>query len=173
MQMLNQEIINARAGKKAEVIMKLNSLVDAAIVKKIYAASEAGVKFRLIIRGICVLVPGIKGLSENIDAISIVDRYLEHARIFVFHNNGDPLYFISSADLMARNLDHRIEVGVPVYDEGLKTELQTILDIQWKDNVKARQLGKNNLNRYRTNDELPFRSQFETYNYFKNQFYKH
>ncbi len=173
MQMLNQEIANARAGKKAEVIMKLNSLVDATIVKKIYAASEAGVKIRLIVRGICVLVPGIKGLSENIEAISIVDRYLEHARIFVFHNNGDPMYYISSADLMARNLDHRIEVGVPVYDESLKTELQTILDIQWKDNVKARLLGKNNLNRYQTNDELPFRSQSETYNYFKNQFYKH
>ncbi|MBW6479295.1 MAG: polyphosphate kinase 1 [Bacteroidales bacterium] len=172
-QMINQEIVNARAGKKAEVIMKLNSLVDATLVKKIYAASAAGVKFRLIIRGICVLVPGVKGLSENIEAISIVDRYLEHARIFVFHNNGNRQYFITSADLMARNLDHRIEVGVPVWDEELKKELQTILDLQWKDNVKARLLGKNDLNQYRINDEAPFRSQLETYNYFKNQFYQH
>ena len=172
-QMINQEIVNARAGKKAEVTMKLNSLVDATLVKKIYAASAAGVRFRLIVRGICVLVPGLKGLSENIEAISIVDRYLEHARIFVFHNNADPQYFISSADLMARNLDHRIEVGVPVWDEELKKELQTILDIQWKDNVKARLLGKNDLNQYRVNNEPPFRSQVETYNYFKNQFYQH
>ena len=171
-QMINQEIINARADKKAEVTLKLNSLVDATLVKRIYAASAAGVKFRLIIRGICVLVPGVKGLSENIEAISIVDRYLEHARIFVFHNNGDPQYFITSADLMARNLDHRIEVGVPVWDEKLKSELQTILDIQWKENVKARLLGKNNLNQYRVNDEPAFLSQVETYNYFKNQFYQ-
>ncbi len=172
-QMINQEIVNARAGIKAEVTLKLNSLVDATLVKKIYAASAAGVKFRLIVRGICVLVPGVKGLSDNIEAISIIDRYLEHARIFVFHNNGDPQYFITSADLMARNLDHRIEVGGPVWDEELKSELQTILDIQWKDNVKARLLGKNNLNQYRVDDEPAFRSQFETYNYFKNQFYQH
>ena len=173
LQMINQEIVNARAGKKAEVIMKLNSLVDATVVKKIYAASAAGVKFRLIVRGICVLVPGVKGLSENIEAISIVDRFLEHARIFVFHNNGDPQYYITSADIMSRNLDHRIEVGLPVWDEELKRELQTMLDIQWKDNVKARLLGKNDLNQYRFIDDPDFRSQMETYNYFKNQFYHH
>ncbi len=172
-QMINREMSNAREGKKAQIIMKLNSLVDETLVKKIYAASKAGVKFKLIIRGICVLVPGVKKLSENIEAISIVDRYLEHSRVFVFHNDGDPLYYISSADLMSRNLDHRIEVGVPVWDEELKKEIQTMLDIQWKDNVKARLLGQDTLNKYRTAElgEELVRSQVEIYNYFKSVFY--
>jgi len=173
-QMINREMVNARKGLKAEVVLKLNSLVDGSIVKKIYQASAAGVSFRLIIRGICVLVPGVKGLSENVEAISIVDRFLEHARVFVFHNGGDPLYYISSADLMGRNLDQRIEVGVPVWDQELKNELQTMLDIQWRDNVKARLLGKNNLNMYKQpkEDEPVVQSQVETYNYFKKQFYQ-
>jgi polyphosphate kinase len=172
-QLINKEIANAKMGKKAEVMMKLNSLVDETVVKKIYSASKAGVKFKLIIRGICVLVPGVPGLSENVDVISIVDKYLEHARVFVFHNDGNPLYYISSADMMARNLDHRIEVGVPVWDEDLKNELQTILDIQWRDNTKARLLGKENLNQYRTNDGPSTRAQFDIYNYFKSLYYQH
>lgn len=174
MQMINKEIANAKAGKPAHVTMKLNSLVDESLVKKMYSASRAGVRFRLIVRGICVLVPGEIGLSENIEAISIVDRYLEHARIFVFHSNGNPKYYISSADLMARNLDHRIEVGVPIWDDEIKEEIQTMLDIQWKDNVKARFLGKKNLNHYRRAEpnDTPFRSQVETYNYFKAKFYR-
>ncbi|MFW5687598.1 MAG: polyphosphate kinase 1 [Bacteroidota bacterium] len=171
--MIEREMMNARKGKKAEVIMKLNSLVDETLVRKIYSASRAGVKFKLIIRGICVLVPGVKMLSENIEAISIVDRYLEHSRIFVFHNDGNPLYYISSADLMSRNLDNRIEVGVPIWDEQLKTEIQTMLDIQWKDNVKARLLGQDNLNCYvqRQENEPEVRTQVEIYNYFRTQFY--
>ncbi len=172
-QLINKEVANAKAGKKAEVIMKLNSLVDETVVKKIYSASRAGVKFRLIIRGICVLIPGIPGVSDNIEAISIVDKYLEHSRLFVFHNAGKPLYYISSADMMSRNLDHRIEVGVPIWDEELKQELQTILDIQWKDNVKARLLGMDNINTYKTNTERPVRAQFEIYNYFKSLYYQH
>lgn len=171
--MINREMANARKGNKAEITMKLNSLVDEPLVKKIYSASKAGVKFKLIIRGICVLVPGVKKLSENIEAISIVDRYLEHSRIFVFHNNGNPEYFISSADLMSRNLDHRIEVGVPVWDNDLKNEIQTMLDIQWKDNVKARYLGKDCLNDYKVVnlDQELVRSQVEIYNHFKSVFY--
>jgi polyphosphate kinase len=172
-QMINREIAHAKAGRKAEVTLKLNSLVDESVVKKIYAASKVGVKFRLIIRGICVLVPGVPGLSENVEAISIVDKYLEHARLFVFYNDGDPLYYISSADLMARNLDHRIEVGVPIWDEDLKNELQTILDIQWRDNTKARFLGADNINEYRRNEESPVRAQFDIYNYFKSLYYQH
>jgi polyphosphate kinase len=172
-QLINKEIANAKRGKKTEVMMKLNSLVDETLVKKIYSASKAGVNFKLIIRGICVLVPGVPGLSENVEAISIVDKYLEHARVFVFHNDGDPLYYISSADMMARNLDHRIEVGVPVWDEDLKKELQTILDIQWRDNTKARLLGPENLNQYKTNDGPPVRAQFDIYNYFKSLYYQH
>jgi polyphosphate kinase len=172
-QMINKEIANAKAGKKAEVMLKLNSLVDELLVKKMYTASKAGVKFRLIVRGICVLVPGIENMSENIEVISIVDRYLEHSRIFSFYNDGNPTYYISSADFMARNLDHRIEVGVPILDPELKEEVQTILDIQWKDNVKARHMGKNNLNHYKTADpgDAQLRSQIEIYNYFKSKFY--
>jgi len=171
--MINKEMAAAREGRKAEVIMKLNSLVDETLVKKIYAAAKAGVKFKLIVRGICVLVPGVNGLSENIEAISIVDRYLEHSRIFVFHSEGDPKYYISSADLMSRNLDNRIEVGVPILDPDLKEELQTMLDIQWSDNVKARYLGQDNLNHYRhSKPEDPLvRSQVEIYRYFKTKFY--
>ncbi len=169
-QMINREMSNAKKGLPASVTLKLNSLVDETLVKKIYAASQRGVKFRLIIRGICVLVPGVKGLSENVEAISIVGRYLEHARILVFHNNGDPEYYITSADLMSRNLDSRIEVGVPVWDAHLKKILQTMLDIQWNDNTKARLLGKDNLNHYRVDDNPPNNSQVETYNYFKSQF---
>ncbi len=172
-QMINREVANARAGKKASVTMKLNSLVDESVVKKMYAASALGVKFRLIVRGICVLIPRVEKVSKNIEAVSIVDRYLEHSRIFVFYNDGDPLYFISSADLMSRNLDHRIEVGVPVWDEAIKEELRTMLDIQWKDNTKSRFLGKKNLNQYKEPgpDDEPVRSQVEIYNYFKSQFY--
>ena len=172
-QMINYEIANAKAGRKAEVIMKLNSLVDTEIVKKIYSASRAGVKFKLIIRGICVLVPGIPEVSENIEAISIVDKYLEHARIFVFHNNGDPLYYISSADVMARNLDHRIEVAVPIWDKDCKEELQNILDIQWRDNTKARLLDLQTLNQYRKGEGPQVRSQFDIYNHFKSLYYHH
>ncbi len=172
-QMINKEMVNAKAGKKAEVFLKLNSLVDEVLVNKMYSASKCGVKFRLIVRGICVLVPGIKNISENIEVVSIVDRYLEHSRIFVFYNDGNPRYYISSADFMARNLDHRIEVGVPILDERLKTEMQTILEIQWRDNLKARYLGKDNLNTYRkaAPGEPPLRSQIEIYEYFKSKFY--
>ena len=172
LRMINREIAHARAGKKAEVILKLNSLVDETVVKKIYAAAKEGVKFKLITRGICVLMPGDNEEDENIEAISIVGRYLEHARIFVFSNDGKPQYYLSSADVMARNLDHRIEVTVPVLDKNLQKELQTILDIQWRDNVKARLLGQNTLNTYKTTEEQPLQSQVETYNYFKNQFYQ-
>lgn len=172
-QMINREKANAAKGRKAEVFLKLNSLVDEDLVKKIYAASRAGVKFRLIVRGICVLVPGVEQLSENIEVISIVDRYLEHSRVYVFYNDGDPKYYISSADFMSRNLDHRIEVAVPVLDARLQQELKTILDIQWNDNVKARMMGEENLNcyRYANPDEPKVRSQVEIYNYLKAKFY--
>ncbi len=103
-----------------------------------YAASQAGVPVRLIVRGMCSLVPGIKGISENIEAISIVDRFLEHARVYVFRNGGEPRYFISSADLMTRNLDFRVEVTCPIYDKQHQKTIQRILDIQWADNAKAR-----------------------------------
>jgi polyphosphate kinase len=110
------------------------------------------------------LIAGVKGMSENIEAISIVDMFLEHSRIFVFCNNGDPLYFISSADLMQRNLDFRVEVTCPIYDKSIQKELQSFLDIQWRDNLKARILDKDLVNNYKKNgDSVPVRAQLEFY----------
>ncbi|HMX59666.1 MAG TPA: polyphosphate kinase 1, partial [Chitinophagales bacterium] len=136
--LINKEIKNAKAGKKAEIFLKLNNLVDEDVIERLYNASKAGVKIRLIVRGINSLVPQFSGFSENIEAISIVDKFLEHTRIFVFHNDGKPEVFIGSADLMTRNLDFRIEVVLPIIDEKIKKQLLKIMELQWKDNVKSR-----------------------------------
>jgi len=167
--LINNEIKNARKGKEAWVILKLNSLVDEKSVRKLYEASQAGVKIQLIIRGICVLIPGLPGLSENIEAVSIVDRFLEHSRIFVFGNGGDCKMFISSADWMVRNFDHRIETACPVYDQSIRDELMHILRIQWQDNSKSRLLGDESMNVYkeRKESEEKIQSQMKTYQYFK------
>jgi polyphosphate kinase len=139
-QKIEREIRNARDGYTAMIILKCNNLVDEALTLKLYEASQAGVEIRLIVRGMCGLVPGIAGVSENIEAISIVDRYLEHPRAYVFYNRGRPEYFIGSADLMTRNFDARVEVLCPVRDHAAQRLLQDILDQQWYDNVKARVL---------------------------------
>jgi len=166
--LIDNEIEAAKKGQKAEMILKINSLEDKDIIAKLYEASIAGVKIRLIVRGICCLVPGVKGLSDNIDIISIVDRYLEHARVFVFHNSGDELIFLSSADWMERNLSFRIETIFPVYDPMLRRDLRALLDIQLNDNVKARIIDSKNLNEYRRNSsDIPVRTQLETYFYLK------
>jgi polyphosphate kinase len=166
--LIDAEIAAAKQGQPARMTLKINSLEDKDIIAKLYEASQAGVKIQLIIRGICCLVPGLKGLSENIEIISIVDRFLEHARVFVFHNGGDERIFMSSADWMERNLSHRIETTFPVYDPELKDELRTLLDLQLNDNVKARFIDRFNLNEYRRKgDDIPVRAQLETYFYFK------
>lgn len=165
--LLSNEIRNASHGKKAWAIIKLNNLVDETIIKKLYKASQAGVKITLIIRGICVLIPGLPGLSDNIEAISIVDRFLEHSRLMVFANGGDPQYYITSADWMVRNFDNRIEVACPIYSKEIQHELMDILKIQLNDNVKARIIGPGEANAYRTMNGTPVRSQIEIYNYFK------
>jgi len=136
--LIQTEIDNARNGEPASIFLKCNNLVDDQIVERLYAASAAGVKVRLIVRGMCSLIPGRPGLSDNIEAIGIVDRFLEHPRIYRFENSGRPRFFISSADLMTRNLDHRVEITCPVYDAQARQLLQHILDEQWSDNVKAR-----------------------------------
>ena len=136
--MIEQEIANAREGYHAEVMLKCNNIVDRQLVMKLYEASDAGVKVRLNVRGMCSLKPGVKGISENIEAISIVDRYLEHPRVYVFHNRGNPKYFIGSADLMTRNIDYRVEVICPIFDAQAQDVIQAILDQQWNDNEKAR-----------------------------------
>jgi len=164
--LINQEIRNAKEGKEAWMIIKLNNLVDEAIVRKLYKAGREGVKITLIIRGICVLVPGVKGLSENIEGISIVDRYLEHSRVLVFANSGDPQYYITSADWMVRNFDNRIEVACPVRDPAIRAEIRSMLELQLADNVKARLLGSKEPNQYKAGGRKKIRSQAETYRLF-------
>src|SRR5690606_8635768 len=147
--LIKNEIVNAKKGEKAELFIKLNNLTDTSIIEWLYKASNAGVKIKMIIRGICCLVPGIPGQSENIIVYSIVDRFLEHARIIKFHNGGTPLYFISSADWMERNLDKRIEVTCPIHDKQLQEEIDLIFDYQLKGNSKTRIIGKYQKNKYR------------------------
>ena len=166
--LINNEIKNAKAGKEAWIILKLNNLVDDKIIRKIYQAGQAGVKVSIICRGTCTLIPGMKDFSENIEVISIVDKFLEHSRVFVFYNGGDEKYYISSADWMVRNLDNRIEVACPVYDKGIQLELKTMLKIQLKDNTKARIVNHDIPNTYKDKDKLPIlRSQVEIYKYLK------
>jgi len=145
--LVDREIANARDGYPASMTLKCNNLVDPELVQKLYEASAAGVQIRLIIRGMCSLLPGVKGLSDNIRAISIVDRYLEHPRVYAFYNRGQPKYLIASADLMTRNLDFRVEVMCPIYDDEARKVLQDVLDQQWYDNVKARVLDAGQTNR--------------------------
>lgn len=147
--MIDREIEHARAGRRGGIIIKCNNLVDRELIDRLYEASRAGVQIRLIVRGMCSLLPGVPGVSDNIEGISIVDRFLEHPRVFVFLNDGDSEYFLSSADLMTRNIDHRIEVMAPVYSPKLRQRIQDILDIQWADNVKARIMDAAQSNRRR------------------------
>lgn len=168
--LINREVKLAKAGKPAYMILKINSLADEGIVQKLYDASNAGVKIQLIVRGICCLVPGIAGFSENITVISIVDKFLEHARVFIFGNSGKEEMFLSSADLMSRNFEHRVEVGFPILDEEVKQEIRDIIDFQLQDNVKARDINRLNNNKYHKNRlNRKVRAQVQTYNYLKNK----
>lgn len=147
--LVNKEIKNATAGKPAHIWLKLNNLEDRQMIDKLYEASRAGVQIRLIIRGSCSLIAGIKGRSETIAAISIIDKYLEHSRIFIFANGGEEILMLSSADWMSRNLDRRIEVALPILDPAIKRELRDFFLRQWEDNTKARELGTTQNNAYR------------------------
>lgn len=167
--LIKSEISEAKKGEKAEIHIKLNNLTDKEMIEWLYKASNAGVKIKMIIRGICCLVPGILGQSENIIVYSIVDRFLEHARILKFYNGGQPHYFISSADWMERNLDKRIEVTCPVKDEVLQKEIDIIFDHQLKGNAKTRIIGKFQKNKYRKVDKKIFHTQLELYHFYKNQ----
>ncbi|MCD8079521.1 MAG: phospholipase D-like domain-containing protein [Bacteroides sp.] len=138
------------------------------MIRLLYKASQAGVEIRLIIRGACCLHPQMEGLSEHIHAISIVDRYLEHARLMIFHNDGEEQTYITSGDWMTRNLDNRIEVAVPIYDPEIRHTIRDIFEIQWADNVKARDLTLLGSNAYiRPAGEPPCHSQIELYEYYK------
>ena len=136
------------------------------MVDKLYEASNAGVKIQMIIRGICCLIPGIPGMSENIEFFFIVDKFLEHTRLYVFGNNNNPKIYISSADWMTRNIENRVEVSCPIYDENIKKELLETFEISWNDNVKARLLNEDQNNEYRKNNKTKIRSQLALYDYY-------
>jgi polyphosphate kinase len=163
--LIENEIHNASSGKEAFIYLKLNNLTDSDIINHLYKASNAGVKIRLIIRGMLSLVPGLRNLSENIKAIGIADRFLEHSRFLIFCNGGNDKVFITSADFMPRNLDYRIEVTCPVFDKGIREEIKDIFEIQWNDNVKARIFDEIQSNTHVNNSKKANQSQVEIYNY--------
>jgi polyphosphate kinase len=163
--LIENEIRNAQAGKKAYIYLKLNNLTDSEIINNLYEASTAGVNIKLIIRGMISLVPGLKDISENIKAIGIVDRFLEHSRLMIFCNGGNEEYYISSADLMTRNIEHRIEVTCPVFDKNIRNELKLLFEILWHDNVKARKIDAEFSNKFVKPGKTPLQAQVEVYNY--------
>lgn len=169
--LIDNEIANAKAGKEAWIIIKLNHLVDQEMISKLYQASQAGVKIKLIVRGMCSLACGLPGISENIEGISVVDKYLEHIRLFIFANHKDNLYFISSGDWMTRNLDYRCEVAIPLYNKKIKSTLKSIIDIQLSDNTKARVLDAKLTNQYKIpkDDEKKVRSQEKIFQFLSDQ----
>ncbi len=169
--LIDREIVHALEGKISYMKLKMNSLTDFDMIDKLYDASNAGVKIQLEVRGICSLIPGVPGMSENIEALSMVDNYLEHSRIYIFGNAGETEVYISSADFMTRNLDGRVEVTCPIYDENIKKELIDIFDLLWKGNVKSRYHSEKLDNKYRIRkeNEPVFRAQFETYKYHQNK----
>ena len=164
--LINKEIKNAKENKPASMILKLNSLSDEELILKLYEAARAGVKIKMVIRGICCMFTENKKFKKKVKAISIIDEYLEHARVMIFHNDGKEKYFISSADWMVRNLDHRIEAACPIYDKNIQKELKDIMEIQLSDNVKARILDNELSNRYvQADGTKKVRSQIRIYNY--------
>jgi polyphosphate kinase len=167
--LITTEINNAKKKLPAFIKCKINHITDQYVIMKLYEAAKAGVKVQLIIRGMTSIIPNQKELKGNLEIVSVVDRYLEHSRIFVFCNNNNPKYYISSADWMRRNLDGRIEVAVPIYDKRIQNELDIILDYGLRDNVKARIVDEHGDNEFKTNDLPSFRSQSELYDYYVRQ----
>ena len=164
--MIDQEIKNHKAGLPSGIRLKLNAITNFKMIEKLYEASCEGVSIQMIVRGICCLVPGVKGMSENIEVISIVDKYLEHPRVYIFHNGGDAKVYLSSADFMTRNIENRIEVAVPIYEHVLKTEIQEVFEISWNDNRKARKLNGQKQNDFVQNKQEAVRSQWKIYDYY-------
>ncbi|HHQ4731506.1 polyphosphate kinase 1 [Aeromonas veronii] len=166
--LIDNELSNAKAGQPSGIILKINNLVDKDLINRLYAAGQAGVPIQMIIRGMCALRPGVPGLSDNIKVISIIDRFLEHPRVMVFHNKGNPQLYISSADWMSRNIDGRIEVGTPIYDERLKHRIMDILELQLSDTCKARVIDADQQNEYvKRGNRRKIRSQVAIYDYLK------
>jgi len=164
--MINQEIENHKAGLPSGIRLKLNAITNFKMIEKLYEASCEGVSIQMIVRGICCLIPGVKGMSENIEVISIVDKYLEHPRVYMFDNSGNPKVYLSSADFMTRNIENRVEVAVPIYDSILKQEIQDVFEIAWNDNVKARKINGHEQNLFVVNGKEEIRSQWKIYDYY-------
>lgn len=172
--LIDNEIDNNKKGLPSGINLKINNITNYPLVDKLYEASQAGVEVKMIVRGVCCLVPGVKGLSENIKVISVVDKYLEHPRVYIFKNAGDRKVYISSADWMTRNIENRVEVGCPIYDKDLQKEILDTFNISWNDNIKARivnQSPQNNRIKPHTR-ELKQRSQLLTYAYYENKLIK-
>ncbi|SER10913.1 polyphosphate kinase [Hyunsoonleella jejuensis] len=164
--LIDEQIKASKNGKGGYLRLKMNSLSSYEMVDKLYEASNAGVKIDMIVRGICCLIPGIKGMSENIKVISIVDKFLEHPRVYIFGTNENAKIYISSADWMTRNIENRVEVSCPIYDEAIKQEIIDNFNICWSDNVKARLINTNNENEYRIDNKPKVRSQIALYDYY-------
>ena len=168
MALIDDEIALVERGKQGRITLKVNNLVDKQLVDHLYFAARRGVKIRIIVRGMCSLVPTTTSAHDNIRIISIVDRFLEHPRVMVFHNNGDEKVYISSADWMTRNLDHRVEVAVPIFDAKLKQLIIDILELQFKDRTKARLIDSEQKNHYvRRGNRKKIRSQIAIYDHLK------
>ena len=165
--LINQEIENAKNNRPSGIYLKLNAITNYKIIDKLYEASNAGVKIKMIVRGVCCLIPGVKGMSEHIEVKSIVDKFLEHPRIYIFENSGDKKVFLSSADFMTRNIDNRVEVGTPVFDKELQKQIVDVFNIAWCDNIKARIINKNPQNYIPSSNDPPVRSQWAIYDYYR------
>src|SRR5690606_15823068 len=164
--LINEQINLVKNGGEGYIRLKMNSVTSYLIIDKLYEASRAGVKIDMIVRGICCLIPGVKGMSENITVISVVDKFLEHPRVYIFGKDKWAKVYISSADWMTRNIDNRVEVTCPIYDEGIKKEIIDTFNICWSDNVKARLINTSYENEYKIDDNPKVRSQVATYDYY-------
>ncbi|MGB5419548.1 polyphosphate kinase 1 [Algibacter sp.] len=167
--LIDNEIEKVKQGKEGLIRLKMNSISSYPMVDKLYEASRGGVKIQMIVRGLCCLIPGIKGMSENIEVISVVDKFLEHSRVYIFGDHDEMKLYISSADWMTRNIENRVEVSCPIYDEDIRNEIIDTFNISWNDNVKARILNDSQENEYRINKKTKVRSQFATYDYYLKQ----
>lgn len=165
LRLIDQEIANRKAGLPAGIKMKLNNLTSYKIIDKFYEASRAGVNIQLMIRGICCLIPGVKGMSDNIEVIGVIDRFLEHSRVYIFENRGTPQLYISSADMMTRNIENRVEVACPIYSLELQEQILKTFDIGWRDNVKGRRINGVEQNSLNVNGDTFIRSQEVIYSY--------
>ena len=169
--LIDQEIENKKNGLPSGISLKLNNITNYPLVDKLYEASQAGVKIKMMVRGICCLVPGVKGLSENITVLSVVDKFLEHPRVLIFENGGEKKIYLSSADFMTRNIENRVEVACPVYDTEIQKQILDTFDLSWNDNTKARVVNQHPQNKMVTPKKgAPMqRSQWTIYDYYKNK----